>query len=311
MNELAMTDSLVEGKQPPPKIEPQLNNTSAKKRKAGLVETILLFTALPLIYFGWYYKDFELFSAETGWGYKLGIIGGVMMLVLMLYPLRKHARFMKNFGKVRYWFRLHMSLGILGPIAILYHANFGLGSVNSNVALVSMLVVACSGVIGRFVYSKIHNGLYGRKASFEELHLALLQAKQKVEQSQAIASDGFVLPLVQFEKRFVSLANKYVTGILLLPFLSLFSLMAYQKFKHQVALEISIIKQQGVFSSAEIKQTEYSLRRYGKKYLLNASKMIEFVVYERIFSLWHMLHLPLFMIMVLTGLFHVYAVHMY
>ena len=311
MNELVVTDSLVEGKQPPPNIEPQPKNLSVKKRKAGLVETILLFSALPLIYFGWYYKEFELFSAETGWGYKLGIIGGVMMLVLMLYPLRKHARFMRNFGKVRYWFRLHMSLGILGPIAILYHANFGLGSINSNVALVSMLVVACSGVIGRFVYSKIHNGLYGHKASFEELNLALMQAKQNVEQSHPIASDGYVLPLVQFEKRFVSLAGKYVTGILMLPFLPLLSLAAYRKFKRQVMFEISTIKQQGNLSSAEINKTEYLLKRYGKKYLSNASKMIEYIVYERIFSLWHMLHLPLFMIMVLTGLFHVYAVHMY
>jgi len=33
--------------------------------------------------------------------------------------------------------------------------------------------------------------------------------------------------------------------------------------------------------------------------------------YERLFAMWHILHLPLFVMLVLTGLIHVLAVHMY
>lgn len=293
------------------KTDSSVVSKSKSKIKAGIVETILLFSTIPFLYFGWSIREEELFSAETGWGYDLGIIGGVMMLILMLYPLRKHARFMRNFGQVRYWFRLHMALGILGPVAILYHANFGPGSINSNVALISMLVVACSGVIGRFVYSKIHYGLYGRKATFDELRAELSQAKEKTERYFSVSADDLMSPLVQFENRYVAMTNNLFTGILLLPFLSLFSFLSHAKFKRQIKIEIDKPENKLKLSLDETRELEKALSKQAKAYLLNTSRMIEFIVYEKLFSLWHMLHLPLFIIMVSTGLFHVYAVHMY
>ena len=34
-------------------------------------------------------------------------------------------------------------------------------------------------------------------------------------------------------------------------------------------------------------------------------------VYERIFSLWHLLHLPLFLLLILATVVHIIAVHVY
>ena len=77
------------------------------------------------------------------------------MLALLLYPLRKHVPWMRGAGSVSHFgFDSHMALGLIGPTLILYHANFGLGSANSNVALWSMLIVAGSGLVGRFFYAK-------------------------------------------------------------------------------------------------------------------------------------------------------------
>jgi len=75
----------------------------------------------------------------------------------------------KYLGSVPAWFKFHMFCGVFGPIAVLYHANFSFGSLNSSVALLCMIVVASSGLVGRYFYSKIHYGLYGRKASLDEL----------------------------------------------------------------------------------------------------------------------------------------------
>jgi hypothetical protein len=36
-----------------------------------------------------------------------------------------------------------------------------------------------------------------------------------------------------------------------------------------------------------------------------------FTLYERMFSFWHVLHFPLFLMMVISALVHVLAVHMY
>jgi hypothetical protein len=37
----------------------------------------------------------------------------------------------------------------------------------------------------------------------------------------------------------------------------------------------------------------------------------QFTAYERLFALWHVLHVPFVYLLVLTALFHVFAVHAY
>ena len=76
---------------------------------------------------------------------------------------------MQGWLKLRSWFSLHMLLGVLGPLCILLHCNFRLGSTNSNVALAGMLLVAGSGLIGRYLYGKFHFGLYGQQVGLQQL----------------------------------------------------------------------------------------------------------------------------------------------
>ena len=40
-------------------------------------------------------------------------------------------------------------------------------------------------------------------------------------------------------------------------------------------------------------------------------KVVEFSAFERLFSLWHALHMPLFIMMIVAGVVHVIAVHIY
>ena len=104
---------------------------------------------------GWLNRDQEYLVPDSGLGYWLGIAGASLMLLLLLYPLRKRMRSLRTFGSVVFWFRLHMALGLIGPTLILFHANFRLGSLNSNVAMFAMLLVAASGIVGRCLYRKI------------------------------------------------------------------------------------------------------------------------------------------------------------
>ena len=128
---------------------------------------------------GWLLKDLNLITPEQGTGYWLGIVGGSLMLSLLLYPLRKKVRFLHRLGSTRRWFRMHMILGLLGPLLILYHCNFQLGSFNSRVALYCMLLVAISGIVGRHFYAAIHRGLYGRKLTLGELQKELATSAEK------------------------------------------------------------------------------------------------------------------------------------
>ncbi len=48
-----------------------------------------------------------------------------------------------------------------------------------------------------------------------------------------------------------------------------------------------------------------------KNYTLALRQMAAFKVYERLFSKWHVLHLPLFIMMIITAIIHIFAVHLY
>jgi hypothetical protein len=40
-------------------------------------------------------------------------------------------------------------------------------------------------------------------------------------------------------------------------------------------------------------------------------RVAQFTAYERLFALWHVLHVPFVYLLVLTACFHVFAVHAY
>jgi hypothetical protein len=48
-----------------------------------------------------------------------------------------------------------------------------------------------------------------------------------------------------------------------------------------------------------------------RQYLRSVRKVANFDFYERLFSLWHILHMPLFIMMVGASILHIIAVHMY
>jgi len=139
-------------------------------RRRWITPVRVFFAACALvIYLGWRLPTERYITPDTGLGYILGIVGGSLMLLLLLYSARKRFRWLKFMGSLSKWFEVHMAFGVLGPICILYHSNFSLGATNSNVALFCMLTVASSGLVGRYFYSHIHYGLYGRKMSLGEL----------------------------------------------------------------------------------------------------------------------------------------------
>ena len=58
-------------------------------------------------------------------GYYLGLVGGVIMLLLLTYPLRKYLHSFRNWGVVRHWFSFHMIMGVVGPVLVLAHSKIG------------------------------------------------------------------------------------------------------------------------------------------------------------------------------------------
>lgn len=259
---------------------------------------------------GWLLRDFGLIDAKDGLGYWLGIVGGSMMLILLVYPLRKRIRALRFLGRTAHWFQLHMVLGVVGPILVLYHSNFSLGSFNSRVALYCMLLVAGSGVIGKYLYAHIHNGLYGGKASLKELSTNL---SRSLAESHGLAS---LLPglTARLEMLAAEAQGCSITGSL-----SLRTSLKWSIKKH--VIWISLLRQANrelrahAAASPTVARDFDKLKKacaaYIRKFVQLTSRVAQFTLFERLSSLWHVLHMPLFFMMVISALIHVLAVHMY
>lgn len=282
---------------------------AGKTRKpASALQWYTLLAAL--ITLGWLVRDYNFINPEQGAGYWLGIIGGTFMLVLLLYPLRKRIRMLHSLGPTKTWFRLHMILGLLGPLLILYHCNFRLGSFNSQVALYCMLLVAGSGIIGKHFYARIHRGLYGRRTTLRELQADLVRS---VDKSHGLAT---LMPTLvgRLDKLSVELQGSEITQTLGIgrslhwTFTHVFTRISLMLTAWR---ELNAAAQKSEAVARNQRRLRRSAARYIKEYTYLTGRVAQFSLYERLFALWHVFHLPIFFMMVLSALVHVLAVHMY
>lgn len=265
---------------------------------------------LAIVCVGWQYNSYLYLVPEQGVGYALGITGALMMVMLLLYPLRKHARWAKGLGPVRYWFRSHMLMGVIGPACILFHCNYQLGSTNGNVALFSMLLVAGSGLVGRYFYTKIHYGLYGRKADL--VHLGSDTAMARTELNPVFERlPAMKKRLQRLEQRAMSNRCSFLSSLINVMAVNLESRWCWYVSVSELRRYCNSASRRERLSSKQRHYYYKKTRQYLSVYLYTVRKVAGFTFFERLFSMWHILHLPLFVMLLITGVVHVYAVHMY
>jgi len=281
---------------------------SASKRRRWLTPSRVsyLVTAAVLTW-GLRFPTAQYITPQSGLGYALGILGGSAMLLLMIYPARKRLPQLRVIGSNKLWFQIHMVLGVLGPVLILFHSNFSLGATNSNVALICMLVVAGSGLFGRYFYANIHHGLHGRKATLAEL-------KDYSDRLRHVSSEVMFLPdlaekIGREEDRLVADCSR--VPLLLRPAASAVLVpLARRRLNSEVRLAMHATTV-ALAQPAQPKRLSAAAAEYVDARLTAARRVVEFAAFERLFSMWHALHMPLFLMLLIAGTVHVVAVHVY
>ncbi len=286
---------------------------------------LLFIGIVGVITFGGYFLLYPQTLFKPGanlfdFGYNLGLAGGLMMLALLLYPLRKRVKFFAKMGALPVWFKWHMVLGILGPLTIIFHSTYHVyipwihptGSPNAAVAMFCMLLVSGSGTFGRFFYTKIHHGLYGRQATVNELQ-AELDSSDDLKSIFSFAP-GVEKALEDFRARAENSTTRSGAG-----FRNFFAVgFRAMTLSRSLSREISQITlaqaMQGNLSPTQLKGMEKTILDQQKiiaSYLNAVRDAAQFNTYERMFSWWHIFHIPLVYMMVFSAFYHVYAVHAY
>jgi hypothetical protein len=259
--------------------------------------------ALVVVMFvvGRLYWDERYYVPEEGLGYWLGLVGGVMMLLAMVYGLVKHVPALRSLGWMKRWLWVHIFFGIAGPVLVLVHSTFHLGSLNGTVAMVAMLLVYLSGIMGRFLYSKIHYGLGGSKAQLGDMQASLVTAGKRIKSRRL---DAFAESVMSHPG---SLFNAWVH---LMVFGWRSRWLTFQLRRDMNRRLKSMAEREG-WSAMDLYRQRKAFRKQLRTYMFTLRKVALFSVYERFFAFWRHAHVPFLYLLLFSGIAHVIAVHMY
>lgn len=281
----------------------------AAARQPTSIFRLLVVTGLS-VGLAWFVTHRLGLTASSRPGYWLGVVGGSAMLVVFLYPMRKRIAFMRSWGAAKPWFIVHMVCGILGPLIVLVHSGFHIGSVNAGVAMACMLVVAASGIVGRFIYVRIHHGLSGAHWTLAELQSQIGQSDAEVHSRLAFARGveerlhAYQARLMKKEASTLEKAGIFLTA-------AIHARLVHAECRHDLMIAL---KARGVAAGWDRSQYRRALKKSTRlvdDYLDAVRRATQLATYERIFSWWHILHLPLVWLLVLSATAHVVAVHVY
>ncbi len=227
-------------------------------------------------------------SGLIGHGY--GIAGASMMLIgVSLYSLRKRVAALGRIGSLANWLQFHIFLCTLGPFLVLLHTTFKFGGIVS-IAFWSMAVVVASGVFGRYVFARIPKAMDGRFRGIREIEA------RAGELGEEIRAAG-VLPAAQLEAVLAGPALRDPRGTVDALWLAL---------RGDLATRLHVARSRRALSRARV-PADVRRRTLG---LLRARLALEqqsrlLLPFQRLFSYWHILHLPLAIVLLIVTLVHV------
>lgn len=114
-------------------------------------------------------------------GLSLGIAGTVVMLLGLVYLVRKMRIKLGRVATLSGWLRFHIVAGLVGPALVLFHTSFQLTSALGTAAIIALAIVVGSGVLGRYLLILVPRSFQGRELELSVIQQRLVVYRQKLE----------------------------------------------------------------------------------------------------------------------------------
>jgi hypothetical protein len=248
------------------------------------------------------------YTPGSDFGYALGLTGGILMLRCW-YPMKS------AFAACREWDQqamilFHMVCGVVGPLAIIYHSSFRVDSQNALVAMSAMILVAGSGIVGRFVYVRIHNGLSGQEWKLDDLEGDEESRSLNFNRDMHWAPD-VVAALKLFRDRTRDMPAGKRAAALAFISLPVREWRVRNACRRALAGHLDRRASERKWDVAKRALRQRQFERIVREYTAAVVRRAQYGAYKRIFALWHVLHLPFVFLLAASAAYHVLAVHMY
>ena len=215
--------------------------------------------------------------------HPLGVAGLLMMVVPVLYGVRKRWAPLARLGSMRGWLEFHIFCGIVGPVLVTFHTSFKFNGIIS-VAYWSMIAVMASGFVGRYLFVRIPKSIRGAELTRDEI-LARADALQHELDAADIAAT-VVARVHEVERELEPVAVGSVVG----PAAVRLRLRRLHRELRRAGVERALAG--GVTASM------------GERLLL-LRKLAHLNRTKRLFAMWHVFHQPLVYVMFAIAALHI------
>jgi len=233
-----------------------------------------------------HHPDYKLLKPGGFLSHGLGIGGSNMMMLLLLYSIRKRTRVFGKIGAIRRWLDIHIFLGIIGPLFVILHSTFKLNGIVS-ISFWSMVLVALSGFFGRYLYIQIPRSIRGQELSKEEI----LQQRMKLEKKLA---ESYKIDKKEMEQLENAVAGSVKSGFIGMIFADLFRFFRLFRIERQLMRRKRIPK----------KNIKELMKLLTQKALLDR-RIVLLSRVHKLFHYWHVFHKPFAVIMYLIMFVHI------
>ncbi|HEY6952409.1 MAG TPA: hypothetical protein VI758_08365 [Bacteroidota bacterium] len=234
--------------------------------------------------------DYSSMSPSGTYSHGLGIVGATMITVgVMTYSSRKRIRALWELGKLSSWLEFHIFLCLVGPVLVVYHTTFKAGGIAA-ISLWTMLSVAASGIVGRFLYVLIPRNLKGSELNSGQIN-------QEFDRLGAVLRESEIGTTIlrSVDKNFSGIRRPESFGETIATYFTMV------RAKHQLKRSIrAMLAETGL--SRSVAKNLYKAAS-ARASLIQRSVIL--LQAEKLFYYWHAIHLPFSIMMFVTLAVHI------
>lgn len=285
-----------------PTVQPERNRR--RRMLLGTLYVVSIVVLLALLLRGWSYyatpfvdrphhADYRMLRSAGAVGLTYGIVGAAMMILMLVYSLQKRLRFFGRRLSLRPFLDIHIFLGVIGPFFIVLHTSFKVQGLVA-ISFWSMVAVALSGYLGRYLYQQIPRNMNDQELSLHEIEAVGRKLFADLQQRTRLDDAALERVSQAFEAVYTvrdGNAWRIVLGLIVRDLRRPWTLRRLRR-KVQRAYHLSGDKTAALLELA-------ARRALLKRRLLVLGKV------QQLFHWWHVIHKPFAIIMYLIMAVHI------
>ena len=231
-------------------------------------------------------------------GQSAGIAAFVIFVFLWLYPLRKKWKALRWTGSIGKWLDVHVTTALALPLLLAIHAAWRADGV-IGLGLLAMMIVIASGIVGRYLYTRIPRARSGIELTRDEV---AAQRRELIE--KLAAATGLTPQVLESTLHGEQTSDADGNPLVVLARLVADDLFRWRKVRQLRARWATLAPRTQRLNEKQLREAVRLATR--EMSLAQQTRMLDAT--HRVFRYWHVAHRPFAMTALVAVVIHVVVV---